>query len=476
MERIKSLLCVVGLIFSSVSIAQQDSVKLSLNLEKALDIALSDNPTIHVADKEIERKDYSRKEAIGALLPVIEASGQYSRTLKKQVMYMDMDVDAAGGDASGSGSESGGENNAGSGLGGFDMSKGMKVGRDNNWNGGFNMSLPIIAPALWKNIQLSQIDLEQTVESARASRISLVNQVEKAYYNILNAEDSYKVLLMSYDNAKLNAQTYNDKFKQGLVSEYDVLRSEVQVRNLEPGLLQAENGLRLAKLQLAVLLGLDARVKIETETKLSDYEELLYKDAFELDTSLQHNTDLKQMDIQAKLLKKSLQVQQMSYYPTLSATANYTWMSMNDDFKFSQYRWTPYSTVGIALSIPLFQGGTRYFKEKQAKIGIEQLQYQRDDLERNLRMQVQAARDNIEKSVKQVASNKEGVRQAEKAYVIMRKSFEIGSATFVELNDADLALTNSKLAYNQAIYDYLTAKAELNMVLGKNVVEVNNNK
>ena len=293
---------------------------------------------------------------------------------------------------------------------------------------------------------------------------------------MMNAEDSYNVLLMSYDNAKLNAQNYRDKFKQGLVSEYDVLRSEVQVRNLEPGLLQAENGVRLAKLQLAVLLGLDVNIGIETETKLADYEELLYRDALDLDTSLQHNTDLKQMEIQERLLEKTLQVQQMSYYPTLSATANYTWMSMNNDFKFSQYRWTPYSSVGIALSIPLFQGGTRYFKEQQAKIGIEQLKYQRDDLERNLRMQVQAAQDNIAQSVKQVASNKEGVRQAEKAYEIMQKSFEIGSATFVELNDADLALTNSRLAYNQAIYDYLTAKAELNMILGKNIVEVDNNK
>lgn len=458
-------------LFSSGLMAQTPPV-LTLSLEKALEIALSENPTIRVADKEIERKDYSRKEAIGALLPVIEASGQYSRTLQKQVMYMDMDVDTE----TGSDSESGDQEGDAGGLGGIDMSKGMKVGRDNNWNGGFSMSLPIIAPALWKNIQLTQIDIEQTLESARASRISLVNQVEKAYYNILNAEDSYNVLLMSYDNAKLNAQNYSDKFKQGLVSEYDVLRSEVQVRNLEPGLLQAENGVRLAKLQLAVLLGLDVNIGIETETKLADYEESLYRDALDLDTSLQHNTDLKQMEIQERLLEKTLQVQQMSYYPTLSATANYTWMSMNDDFKFSQYRWTPYSSVGIALSIPLFQGGTRYFKEQQAKIGIEQLKYQRDDLERNLRMQVQAAQDNIAQSVKQVSSNKEGVRQAEKAYEIMQKSFEIGSATFVELNDADLALTNSRLAYNQAIYDYLTAKVELNMILGKNVVEIDNNK
>ena len=95
-----------------------------------------------------------------------------------------------------------------------------------------------------------------------------------------------------------------------------------------------------------------------------------------------------------------------------------------------------------------------------------QLGLQRDNLKNTLSMQVQMSMDNIQKSVKQIASNKEGVRQAEKAYAIMQKSFEIGSATFIELNDADLALTNSRLSYNQAIYDFLAAKSDLQLLLG----------
>lgn len=86
-------------------------------------------------------------------------------------------------------------------------------------------------------------------------------------------------------------------------------------------------------------------------------------------------------------------------------------------------------------------------------------------------MQVQMSMDNIQKSIKQIASNKEGVRQAEKAYSIMQKSFEIGSATFIELNDADLALTNSRLSYNQAIYDFLAAKSDLQLLLGNTDLE-----
>ena len=134
---------------------------------------------------------------------------------------------------------------------------GMKVGTDNTYSVGFSASLPIIAPQLWKSVQLSSADVEQAVEAARSSRLSLVNQVEKAYYSLLLAQNSYEVIKMSYDNAKLNARDYKNKFEQGTASEYDVLRAEVQVRNLEPTLLQTENSVKLSKLQLKVLMGMD---------------------------------------------------------------------------------------------------------------------------------------------------------------------------------------------------------------------------
>lgn len=65
--------------------AQEQSRSLTLDLDKAIEIALSENPTIKVADIEITRKDYSRKGAIGNLFPTITASGDYSRTLKNKL-------------------------------------------------------------------------------------------------------------------------------------------------------------------------------------------------------------------------------------------------------------------------------------------------------------------------------------------------------------------------------------------------------
>lgn len=424
-----------------VAKAQDESSKITLNLDQAIEIGLSESPTIKVAELEIDRIDYTRKQAWGSLLPVIAASADYTRTVKKQMMYMD----------------------------GFDMGLGdggIEIGRDNSWTAGFAAQLPIIAPQLWKNVKLTEADVATAVEKARSSKLTLINEIEKAYYNLILSQDSYKVLSKSYESAKLNANDYRNKFDQGLASEYDVLRSEVEVRNQEPGLLQAENAIKLSALQLKVLIGMDSAIELAASSTLDDYEGKMYADILNTDTNLDNNTTLRQLDLQTEYLERALEVQKMAYLPTLSASALYTWISSNNDFKFNDYVWDPYATVGLSFSYTLFQGGSRYYNVKQSKVGINQLAYQRSDVKEQLAMQVEASLNNIEKSIKQVASNKEGVRQAERAVEIMEKSFEVGSATFIQVNDANLALTSSRLAYNQAIYDYLTAKAELDLVLG----------
>ena len=423
-------------IATGVAAGPTDSITLSL--DQSIAIALSENPTIVVSDMEIKRTDYARRETLGGLLPTVDYSGSYSRTLKKQVMYMDIPG----------------------------MDDGLEVGLDNSWSTGFSLSLPIIAPSLWKSLKLSAVQLEQSVESARSSRLSMVDQVKKAYYAILMAQDSYDVLQQSYANARANADTYRHKFEQGTASEYDVLRADVAVRNLEPSLLQAENALRLAKLNLKVLLGIGAELRIGLATRLSDYEEDMYADMLQPDTSLAANTSLRQLDLQSTYLKQALKTQHMSWAPTLAFVGSYTWSSMSNGGMFDDFRWTPYSYVGLSLSIPIFSGGTRYYKGKQARVAYNEMQYQRINLERNLRMQLTAAMDNIKASIKQVASSKEGVRQAEKAYEIMQKKFEVGAATIIELDDANLALATSRLSYFQAIHDYLTAQSDLEQISG----------
>ena len=264
-----------------------------------------------------------------------------------------------------------------------------------------------------------------------------------------------------------NYQDIKKKFDQGLVAEYDLIRADVSVKNAIPNMLQAENALTLAKWQLKALLGMDLDLAIDCEGKLTEFENELYADYLSTDTSLVNNSDLKQLDIQSNQLKETIKMQKFEYLPTLSLSGMYQWSAMNNNFKFSEYRWNPYSVVGVSLSIPIFSGGGKYHKIKQSQVTLEQLSLQREDAKRNLQLALKQYLDNMNTCIKKFNAAQKGVSQSEKGYQIAQKRYETGSGTLLELNDAELALTQSRLNYNQAIYDYMIAKSDLEKTLGE---------
>ncbi len=437
-----------------------DAEAAVLSLDQCIGIALSESPTVHVADMEVQRMDYSRREIIGQLLPTVDFGATYSRMLAKQVMYMNMDLGDFGG--GGEGTDAVDADNAGKSR----KDDGIKMGLDNSFSLGFSASLPLIAPQLWKSIGVSNAQILKSAEEARQSRQNLVNKVKNAYYTLLLALDSKKVIQESYDMAALTYRMYSDQHEAGTASDYDVLRASVAMKNIEPELLAADVSIRQARLQLLVLMGVDATFEFTPAETLADYENSMYASTLSIDPDYSGNSDLRLLDINTDILKRNLQIQKLSFSPTLALTANYNWTSMSNGSPFSNFRWNPYSTIGLTLSVPILQGGQRVNRIKQAQIQAEEMDWQRADLERTVAMQVTIAIDNIKLNVRQIASCAESVAEAERAHDIMDRSFAIGTASYLDLRDSELSLTRARLTYNQAIYNYLVADSDLELLLG----------
>jgi outer membrane protein TolC len=467
------------------ALAQEQPVMLSL--EKALEIAMSENPTVKVAEQEIEKKEYAKKGAYAALFPQVNFGADYSRTLKKQIVYFGesggfesmFDPLIKGSEklisayvpgytpgslaaAIGEASEEAAQASAGS-------DGGMEMGLSNNWSFGFTAGMPLLNAALWKSLSISGQDVELAIEQARSSKIDLTNQVKRAYFSVLLANDSYIVFKESYDNAIRNFLDIRQKYEQGLVAEYDLIRADVAVKNVEPNMLQAENAVKLVKWQLKALMGMDLDLSIECEGRLTDFESELLGDYMTTtaNASLDDNTSLRQLDIQNEQLKNTLKLQKFDFIPTLSLSAAYNWNAMNEDFSFKAYKWNPYSMVGVSLSFPIFTGGSRIQKVNQTKVTITQLRLQKEDLERSLQLLVRQSLDNMNTCVKRCEAAQKGVEQAGRGYMIAQKRYDTGAGTLLEMNDAELAMTQAKLNFNQAIYDYVTAKSDLEKIVGK---------
>ena len=430
---LKPVLALAMLAMMATSAKAQDTLRISL--KEAVQIALSENPTIKVADQEIQLKKEANREVIYGLLPEVSLVGSFNHTIEKQTMAM--------------------------------MGQTFKVGSLNSVSGGVSASLPVFVPALYQSMKLTKKDVELAMEKARSSRLDMVNQVTKAFYQLLLAQDSYKVLQKSYKQSEDNFNIVDAKYQQGSVSEYDKISAEVQMRSLKPSVVSAGNGVNLAMLQLKVLLGMESNMPVAVVGNLKDYEMAMFTRQAQPqpENIVGGNTTLRQLDMNYDMLQRNLKLKYTNFMPTLALSFQYMYTTLGNDWKISNYQWNPYSTLGLSLSIPLFKG-SNFSQVKQAKLQLKQLDQTRINTERQLKMQAQSYLDNMSASSEQVVSNKEAVYQAEKGRTIAEKRYEVGRGTILELNSSEVALTQAQLTYNQSIYDYLVAKADLDLVMG----------
>lgn len=452
-----------------------------ISLEQALKIALSENIAVKVADKEIERTKYAKKGTYASLFPQIDATGSYQRTIKKQVMYMDFDMSSfGGGSAAGSGSTGSGTAGTGEGSGtgsGSTASSsknngGLEVGRWNTWSAGVSASMPVVNAQLWKSIKISGMDVELAVEKARASRLDMVSQVKNAYYAVLFSKEAFNVYKEVYENAMTNYAETEKKYNVQKATDLDMARAKTNVANAIPNVYNAESSIILALWQLKAVMGIDLEMNIDVEGAIEDYSEYMTSDVTRADSiSLDRNSTMKQLEIQANELAQSIKAQQYAYIPTLSLAFNYSYNAMTNDFNFKEYRWTPYSYVGVSLSIPIFSGGKRLNQVRQARNSYEQMRLQMTSTERNLKISIRQSLNTMETNVKSYDAAKDAVASAEKAYSIAEKSYEVGRATLTDLNDAQLALTQARLAESQAVYNFIVAKTQLEQTLGQDFTE-----
>lgn len=431
-------------------VAAEAQQKLELTLNQALDIALSDNPTIKVANLEIERYDYVHKQALATLYPQVDASAQYSLALRKQ-----------------------------------EMAENLSFGGKNTFNVSGTISLPLFVPAVYRQLKMTRTQMEMAVESARSTRIDLIAAVRSAYYSVLLAEQSLTVLEEAALTTDRVVKNTKDLYDNGLAAEYDYLTAKVQRSNLDPQILQIKNGVEITKLQLKMYLSIPEEVDIEVVGSLDDFKDMALLGA-EYEINLEDNTTLKTLDLQLDLLEHQEKLIQASRMPTVAAFGQISYIGQErsdlggllggmgggtPSVEQSKFWWQYPITIGAQINIPIFAGLKKTNQLREVRNQREQLRIQRSYAEEGVRLQVQQSVNTLLTARAMMLANGETVLQAEKAYEISLTRYEAGAGTILELNSAQLSLTQAQLSYSQSIYDYLAAYNDYEKALGKDVIE-----
>jgi outer membrane protein TolC len=416
---------------------------LTLTLEKALEIALSENPTIKTADMEIARFDYVRRETLGNHLPSLSANGQYAFNIVKQ-----------------------------------EMARGMSFGADMSAAITGDLSIPLVVPAIYASLKLNRTQQALAVEQARSSRIELTNAVTKGFYQTLLLERSLEVLRESEKTISTTVVNTREMYEAGLASEFDLLSAEVQLSNLQPGIINTSNSITISKQMLKMYLSIPEEVDIALQGTLVDHLGG-FREMPDPTATLDGNSEIRQLDYQQMLVSQQIRLANAARLPVLQAYGSLIISGQDQTTSFGmtpqgemgvvtspKWWWQKPFSAGFQMSVPIFSGLKNTNKVKQLRNQVSQIELQKVYLREAKALEARTAVNNLISARETMTANEKTVSQAEKAYAIARTRFDAGAGTMLDVNQAQLGVTQSRLNLSQAIYDLLAARADYEKVVG----------
>ena len=413
-----------------------------VNLDMAINLALEKNADLKVAKLELEKNKAKYSEALSGLYPKIDLSGQYQRYIEKPVIFLPP---------------------------GSPFGTTLKIGSDNSFVGTASLSMPLFSYTLFEAIAISKNLLDISELSYYSQENLTLSNVKKSFYAVLLTKEISQVLKESLQNASDNLENIRKLNAAGTISDYDLLRADVQVENLKPSVIQADNNYTLSIEALKVAIGIEANSKIDVVGELVFYDSYILPTKEEIMSNLEsNNLQLSLLDEQIKVTEKSIMLEKSAHLPTLSAFGNYQYQAQANDFRFSDYNWVSTFLVGVQLQIPVFNGFKVNSKVAQAEILLKQNSEQRYSINEALKTQALSILYRLEQAMIRIKSQARTVEQATEGYKIAVRRFENNLAIQLEVNDAELALRQSKLNRLQAIYDFKIAEADLNNLLNTN--------
>ena len=369
----------------------------------------------------------------------------------------------------------------------------VRFGADSNWTGGITLDQPLFDYTVIIGLQVVGTARQLAIENVRGSAQQTATDIRRAYYGVLLARESYRLTENSVQRLRQTLEETRSRQQAGLASDYDVLRLEVELGNLEPGLRRSADALDAARRNLALLMGLDVNTpfeivgslrELDVEARLAETPasaELLeiagvpQAPILGYDTVLSQaynaRSDLRVMRINRELSHAQMRVSRSLYYPTLSSF--YSWTMTAQDFGRIDFfgegpeRRTTLQQAGVALRVPLFSGGRTRAVVQQNLLGLERVDTQLELLREATANEVRALLNSLEETRARARAQAHSVEQARTGFAIVSVRYREGVASRLEVVDAENALRMAEFNYAQAVFDHLNAQAELDLAVGQ---------
>jgi outer membrane protein TolC len=437
-----SIIAVLSVLMLS-SASAQDAPRL-ITLDQAVAIALEKNRELKSARLDVERADARVREAWGYALPVLDLSGQYTRALERPVFFL---PDFA---------------NPGS-----NKTVAVQIGTAHSFGLTLSARQTLFNSTVIVGVGAAGLYSDAARQLARGKEVETVFNVRKAFYGALLAAEVRDLMRANLVNAEENLANVRMLAKQGLVSDYDELRASVGVENLRPEVIRAENNYALSVDGLRAAMGIGVSETIEIEGKLEYKPVPEERMTTAVQTVAELNPSIQALRLQVLVNEAFVSAERSNFIPTLSAFGNVQYQAAKNTFTISTGDFFRSAQVGLTLSLNIFQGFQTNARMDQAHVDVRKSEEQLASAETSLRTAAHSAVLQLEQARQRVEAQGKTVEQAERGYRIATTRFVNGAGTQLEVNDAQLALTQANVNRIQSVYDHLVASADLDFILGR---------
>ncbi len=434
------------LVLGSITYGEE---RIEIDLEKARQMALENNPAVKLAREAVLKAKSQITEARSGLLPAVNGFSQIQHAWEVQKSVMPNFIKDMMGPA------------APPGMPDYVT---MQFGLENTIVYGVSLQQPLyVGGAIWNGYKISVIGERLAKAQLKITEQNILSGVTGSYYSILFAKSTVDVSKDALKSAEKNLDQVKKFFDAGKASNFDVLRAEVQVANYRPLVLSSVNNLRIAKSQLGTILGINKSAEFIFTDKLKYKPTELLEKSFEelLDFALANRPEITLIKGQQNIAHKQLSLAKSAIMPSLSLGTSYQYQGQKDGFDFSGDDFYKSFNSSLSLNIPIFNGLKNKSKIQQAKIGIKESSYQKDSMINNIRLEVEAAYFKAKEAEEKVMTQKKTIEQAEEALRLANLMYSEGASTQLDVLNANLAVNQSKMNYQQSLFEYNVAIAGL---------------
>ena len=441
----------LGLAPTGLTASGQQGNGQSYTLQQAIDYAVRQNISVRNSQLDRVSADARVKEVKASALPQVAANASLSDNLIIQKAYLPAKF------ANPNASDS-------------DPPLVVAFGVAYSGNATVSLNQVIYSASLNVGLRAAATYRELAQRNLQSTKVTVAEQVAKAYYGVLVAVERAKLLdynITRLDTLLRETQAMNT---QGFVEKLDVQRLEVQANNLRAERQNVQNLIELSYTLLKFQMGLGVNEEITLAEQLQDRSIDELRPLVAPDPTFQYRSRIEYstLETQIKLAEQDIELTRNGYYPSLSGFVNYGYNSgRNILSQLVTDPWLNFSTLGLSLQIPIFDGFQKKYQIVQKRIALQKAQNNGELLRNSIDLQIRQATITLNNGLQTLQTQQRNRDLAQEIVRVSQIKYKEGVGSSIEVLNAEASLREAQTNYFASLYDFLIAKVDQDRSLGR---------